>query len=92
MRQTIEANVQTLTEEMKHLREDFARIGEILKDTARHGTQDATDTVRETAEQGWYDVKAKAQLLLEEIEQRPMRSALIIFGAGVVLGRLVARR
>lgn len=92
MSQSTEADIQALIAEMKNLRADFARIGDILKDTARHGAQDASDTVRETAEQGWHGAKSKAQNLFEEMEQRPMQSALTIFGIGVLLGLIVARK
>jgi ElaB/YqjD/DUF883 family membrane-anchored ribosome-binding protein len=92
MSETTEADIQALIAEMKTLRADFARIGEILKDTARHGAQDASETVRETAEQGWHDAKSTAQNLFEEMEQRPLQSALTIFGVGVLLGILFGRR
>ena len=92
MSQATDADIQALIAEMKNLRSDFARIGDILKDTARHGAQEATDTVRETAEQGWYDAKSKAQTILEEMEQHPLHSALAIFGIGMLLGLIVGRR
>ena len=92
MSQATDADIQALIAEMKNLRSDFARIGDILKDTARHGAQEATDTVRETAEQGWHEAKSKAQSILEELEQHPLQSALTIFGIGMLLGLMVGRR
>ena len=35
---------------------------------------------------------AVAAGLMEEMEERPMQSALVIFGVGVLLGLLVGRR
>jgi ElaB/YqjD/DUF883 family membrane-anchored ribosome-binding protein len=92
MSEATEADIEALINEMKNLRADFARIGDILKDTARHGAEDAKETVRETAEHGWYEAKSKAQGLVDEIEQRPVQSALAIFGVGILLGLLFGRR
>jgi ElaB/YqjD/DUF883 family membrane-anchored ribosome-binding protein len=92
MSDATEADIEALIAEMKNLRADFSRIGEILKDTARHGSQDAKETVRGTAEKGWSEAKSKAQNLFEEMEHRPMQSALTIFGVGILLGLLVGRR
>ena len=92
MSESTEADVEALIAEMKNLRSDFARIADILKDAARHGARDASDTVREKAEQGWYEAKTRAQNLVEEMEQRPVQSALTIFGIGVLLGLIVGRK
>ena len=87
-----DANIQALQAELKVLRADFARIAELLKDTARHGSAEAADRIRETAEQGWSEAQRRAQSLLKEMEERPIGSALTIFGIGVLLGMLLARR
>jgi len=87
-----EANIQALQAELKVLRADFARIAELLKDTARHGSADAADRIRETAERGWSEAQKTAQTLIKEMEERPVGSALTIFGIGVLLGMLLARR
>ena len=92
MTSATEADIQALIAEMKNLRADVERIGGILKDTARHGAEDATAKVKESAEQGWSEARAKAKSLFEDMEQRPVQSALTIFGIGVFLGLLVGRR
>jgi hypothetical protein len=51
MNDSTEADVQALMAEMKVLRADFAKIGEIIKDTARHGSAEA-DRIREAADRG----------------------------------------
>jgi hypothetical protein len=87
-----DANVQALQAELKVLRADFARIAELLKDTARQGSADAAERIRETAERGWSEAQKTAQSLIKEMEDRPVGSALAIFGVGVLLGMLIARR
>jgi ElaB/YqjD/DUF883 family membrane-anchored ribosome-binding protein len=87
-----EANVQALQAELKVLRADFARIAELLKDTARYSSAEAAERIRESAERGWSEAKNTAQSLMKEMEERPVGSALTIFGIGVLLGMLLARR
>lgn len=92
MSESTDADVQALAAEMRNLRADVERIASLLRDTARHGAEDAKEAVRETAEMGWNEARSKAQTLIDEIEQRPVQSALTIFGIGVFLGMIVARR
>jgi hypothetical protein len=92
MSETTEADIEALKGEMKKLREDFAKIAELLKDAARHGSADAADMIRDKAEQHWNDAKSTAQSMFKEMEERPVQSALTIFGVGVLLGLLVGRR
>ena len=92
MSQSTETDIEALAAEMKTLRADFARIGELLKDAAKNRTAEAADAIRERAERHWDDAKDTAQTVLKEMEQRPVQSALAIFGIGVLLGLLVGRR
>jgi ElaB/YqjD/DUF883 family membrane-anchored ribosome-binding protein len=92
MSQTTEADIQALMNEMKNLRSDFVKIGEILKDAARHGSADAADRVREQAERGWSTARSKAQTLVDEMEERPFGTAMVVFIAGLLLGLIVGRR
>lgn len=92
MSQTTETDIEALKAEMKKLRDDFAKIAELLKATARHGSADAADMIRDKAERHWNDAKNTAQNVFREMEERPVQSALSIFGIGVLLGLLVGRR
>jgi ElaB/YqjD/DUF883 family membrane-anchored ribosome-binding protein len=92
MSQATEADIQALLAELKVLRADFAKITEIIKDTARHGGAEAAERLRESAERGWSEARTRAEGLIEEMEERPVQSALVIFGVGVLLGLLVGRR
>jgi hypothetical protein len=89
MSQATEDDIQALAAELKNLRADFAKIAELLKDTARHGSADAADKIRETAERGWSGAKDTAHTLIGEMEERPVHAALFLFGAGVLIGLLV---
>ena len=92
MSQTTDADIQALMSEVRNLRGDFSRIGELLKDTARHGGAEAADKIREQAERGWSTAKSKAQTIVDEIEERPLGTALVVFIAGLLLGLLVGGR
>ncbi len=92
MNTTTQADIEALIAEMKNLRADVERIGGLLKDTARHGAAGAKEAVRDTAEMGWREAKEQVQSLIGEMEQRPMQSALTVFGVGILLGLLVGRR
>ena len=92
MSNATEADIQALIAELKVLRADFAKVTEILRDTARHGSEEAAERLRETAERGWSEARTRAADLMEEMEERPVQSALVIFGVGVLLGLLVGRR
>ena len=92
MSQTTEADIEALVAEMKTLRSDFSRIGEILKDAARHGSADAADKIREHAERGWTSARTSAQTLIDEMEERPVHTALAVFVVGLLLGLMVGRR
>jgi ElaB/YqjD/DUF883 family membrane-anchored ribosome-binding protein len=92
MSQATDADIQALIAELKVLRADFAKITELVKETARHGSEEAAERIRETAERGWSEARTRAEGLMEEMEERPVQSALVIFGVGVLLGLLVGRR
>ena len=92
MNDSTEADIQALMAEMKVLRADFTKIGEILKDAARHGGAEAADRIREAADRGWSQAREHAKGLIDEIEERPVQSAMVIFGIGIILGLLVGRR
>ena len=92
MTQATDADIQALLAELKVLRADFNKITEIIKDTARHGGEEAAERIRETAERGWSEARTRAEGLMEEMEERPVQSALVVFGVGILLGLLVGRR
>ena len=82
-------DVEALRAELRNLRDDFTKIADILKDSARTRGAEAAGRIRETAEQGWSQAKNTAQSVLEELEDRPVGTAVLVFFAGVLFGLMV---
>jgi hypothetical protein len=87
-----DADLQTLRAEFKNLRDDFAKIGDILKDVARNRGAEAADRIRSTAEKGWSEARSTAQNVLEEMEERPLGTAMVVFVAGMLFGLMLGSR
>jgi ElaB/YqjD/DUF883 family membrane-anchored ribosome-binding protein len=85
-------DIQALRAELKNLRDDFAKIGELLKDSARNRGAEAADKLRATAERGWSEAKSTAQTVIEEMEERPVQAAAAVFVAGMLFGLLLGGR
>ena len=85
-------DIQSLRAELKKLRDDFAHLGDILKDVARNRGAEAADKIRSTAERGWTEARSTAQNVLEEMEERPLGTAMIVFVAGMVFGLMLGGR
>jgi ElaB/YqjD/DUF883 family membrane-anchored ribosome-binding protein len=83
------SDVDQLKAELRNLRDDFTRIADIVKDSARSRGAEAAGRIRETAERGWSDAKTTAQSVLEELEDRPLGTAMIVFVAGMLFGLMV---
>lgn len=87
-----DSDVQALRAELKNLRSDLVKITEILKDSARNRGADAADKIRATAERGWSEAKSTVQTVIEEMEDRPLGAAMIVFIAGLLFGVLLGGR
>ena len=96
-------DIQSLRAELKNLRDDFTKIGDILKDVARNRGAEAADRIRSTAERGWSEAKSTAergwseakstaQNVLEEMEERPLGTAMVVFVAGMLFGLMLGGR
>jgi len=85
-------DIQALRSEFKNLRDDFAKIGDILKDVARSRGAQAADQIRSTAERGWNEARSTAQNVLEEMEERPLGTAMVVFVAGMLFGLMLGGR
>lgn len=86
------SDVEALQAELRNLRDDFTKIAEILKDSARTRGAEAAGRIRETAERGWSEAKNTAQSVLEELEDRPVGTAVIVFFAGMLFGLMMGGR
>ena len=85
-------DIQSLRAELKNLRDDFTKIGDILKESARTRGAEAADRLRAHAERGWSEAKNTAQTVLEELEERPLGAAMVVFAAGMLFGLLIGGR
>jgi ElaB/YqjD/DUF883 family membrane-anchored ribosome-binding protein len=91
---TSETNKDTeaLVAELKQLRADFAKLGELLQTTARHAGEDAMQRARESGEKAWADARSGAEDVIEKIEENPVSAAGIAFGVGMFLGLIFGSR
>ena len=87
-----ESDVQALSDELKQLRSEFARLGQLLESAARNAGNEAAQAARATGERAWNEVKKGADDLAQRIESRPVTAAATAFGIGVVLGLLFGGR
>jgi ElaB/YqjD/DUF883 family membrane-anchored ribosome-binding protein len=87
-----ESDVQALSDELKQLRAEFTKLGQLLESAARNAGSEAAQAARATGERAWSEVKKGADDLTQRIEARPVTSAATAFGIGVVLGLLFAAR
>jgi hypothetical protein len=92
MSASTDTDVEALRAELKNLRADFSRITEILKDSAKSRGAEAADRIRQTAERGWTEAKSTAQTVLEEMEERPLGTAMVVFIGGMLFGLLLGGR
>ena len=80
-----EADLRALRAEMTQLREDLSKISGTMQDVIRHGGAEAMQRAQRSAEQAQDKAKRTAQSLVDEIEGRPVTSALAAFSAGIVV-------
>jgi ElaB/YqjD/DUF883 family membrane-anchored ribosome-binding protein len=87
-----EADIEALKGEMKQLRAEFTKLGDILKNVVHHGREEAGERVRATAEQVWDEASARAAGLTKKIEEQPVTAAFAAFGIGMLIGLLFSSR
>jgi ElaB/YqjD/DUF883 family membrane-anchored ribosome-binding protein len=85
-------DTDALIAELKQLRADFAKLGELLQTTARHAGEDAVQRAKASGEKAWSDAKSGAEDVIEKIEKNPLSAAGIAFGVGMLFGLLFGRR
>lgn len=82
---TLQADIQTL-------RGDFTKLAADLREIAGSGISRAQTQAQDSADRVWGEVKRQAQQVTNEIEERPLASALAAFAAGLVIGMLLNSR
>ena len=92
MNTTTETDFKALAAEMKQLRADFTKLGELLQSTARHAGDEALREATAAGERTWKEAKSRADDIIGRIEEKPVTATAIAFGAGVFLGLLFGNR
>lgn len=87
-----EPDVQALAGEIKHLREDFGRIGRVLEEFVRHRGSAAAAEASRTAGQAWEEVSKTAETAAQTLEKKPLATLAGAFGLGLLLGMLFSGR
>jgi ElaB/YqjD/DUF883 family membrane-anchored ribosome-binding protein len=85
-------SAEQLVEEMKSLRNEFARVSESMVGRARQQTHEAAARVRHAAEDGWSEAREAAAGVASRIEEQPLAATAIAFGVGMLLGMLLTAR
>jgi ElaB/YqjD/DUF883 family membrane-anchored ribosome-binding protein len=78
--------------EIKHMREDFARMGNVVEDLVRHKAGAAADEVGRQAGRAWDGVNRTADGAAQAMEQNPVATVGGAFGLGLLIGMLFSRR
>ena len=85
-------DIQALMAEIRHLREDFGRMGSVVEDLVRHRAGAAAGEASRRAEQAWDDVSRTAEGAARVMEQNPVATVGGAFGIGLLIGILFGRR
>lgn len=85
-------DVAALVAEIKHLREDFTRMGNVVEDLVRNRANAAADEVGRRAERAWDNVNKTAESTAHTLEQNPMATLGGAFGLGLLFGMLFSGR
>jgi len=82
--ENLRAGVKRLTEELAKVQASFPEnIGDRVEDL-RETAEDFVEGLSEKAQEGWNELQA-------QISENPVQSALVAFGLGFVLSRLLSR-
>lgn len=87
-----ESDIQSLSDELKQLRAEFTKIGQLLESAARHAGDEASQVARDAGERAWSEMKSRADGLAQRIEEKPVSSAAWAFGIGVLVGLICRGR
>jgi ElaB/YqjD/DUF883 family membrane-anchored ribosome-binding protein len=87
-----EKNVDALAGEFKQLRSEFARIAQLLEQTARAAGAEAASRARAAGDYVWSETQTNADHVAEKIREQPLASAGVAFGVGLLLGLIFGGR
>lgn len=88
-------DVETLQNDLKTLKADFAKLAGLLGEQAQSSIQDtaqqAKASVQDAAQQAKDKASESAEELQEQIRDNPFASVMIALGVGFILGKLLDR-
>ena len=85
-------DIAELQSEIKQLRSDFAKIAGTMRDLASQGVAEAEEKVAASADMLWTEAKRHVHNVGREIEEKPIASAFVAFGTGIILGLFLSGR
>jgi ElaB/YqjD/DUF883 family membrane-anchored ribosome-binding protein len=85
-------DLTTIQSDIQQLRDDFAKMSSDMKAYAGSGLSSAGEQAQMSAEKMWGEVKRQAQQVGQEIEERPLASAIAAFSTGLILGMILNAR
>jgi ElaB/YqjD/DUF883 family membrane-anchored ribosome-binding protein len=88
----IDNDIDALTSELKQLRSDFSRLGDLLQSTLRHAGKSAAAEASAAGEKVWSDAKVKADEVAKAIQGEPFAFTFGAFAAGLLLGWIFSSR
>lgn len=83
---------QSLSDELKQLRAEFAKIAQLLEQAARHAGDEAKEAAVDAGERAWSEVKSRADGLARRIEEKPVTATAWAFGLGILIGLICRGR
>lgn len=91
----VESEFDTLKDDLAKLRADVASLSATLRDITSDTVHEQVDAIRGRINNLTDSAKAEGQQrlddLTDQIEERPLTSVLIAFGAGLLIGKLFDR-
>jgi ElaB/YqjD/DUF883 family membrane-anchored ribosome-binding protein len=87
-----EMDLDVVAAELKQLRSDFARLGDVLQSVLRRASRGAASEASEAGERIWSGAKGRAEDLAKTIQDEPLAFTFGALGVGFVLGLLIGGR
>jgi len=89
---TTQPDLATIQADLQQLRDDFAKMSSDMRAFAGSGLASAGGQAQVSAEKMWGEIKRQATQVGQEIEERPIASAIAAFSTGLILGMILNAR
>jgi ElaB/YqjD/DUF883 family membrane-anchored ribosome-binding protein len=92
---TVENEFDTVKDDLAKLRSDISQLSATLKDLTSDTVRQQIETIRTRVDSITGEARQQGREVLDDltdrIEEKPLASVLIAFGAGLLIGRLLDR-